>query len=86
MFEQAIKNIDDILWKEAGCTTELDYTVTLTDAAGRNLQRTIMGQISSSMNRGYLWACSWLVLIELLIVQFIHMHLKKKLFWPGTVT
>jgi type I restriction enzyme M protein len=25
-FEQAFKNIDDILWKEAGCTTELDYT------------------------------------------------------------
>jgi len=25
MFEQAFKNID-ILWKEAGCTTELDYT------------------------------------------------------------
>jgi hypothetical protein len=26
MFEQAFKNIDDMLWKEAGCTTELDYT------------------------------------------------------------
>ena len=26
MFEQAFKNIEDILWKEAGCTTELDYT------------------------------------------------------------
>jgi len=26
MFEQAFKNIDDALWKEAGCTTELDYT------------------------------------------------------------
>ncbi|HXB73927.1 MAG TPA: type I restriction-modification system subunit M N-terminal domain-containing protein [Candidatus Acidoferrales bacterium] len=26
MFEQALKNIDDVLWKEAGCTTELDYT------------------------------------------------------------
>ena len=26
MFEQAFKNIDDILHKEAGCTTELDYT------------------------------------------------------------
>ena len=26
MFEQAFNNIDDILWKEAGCTTELDYT------------------------------------------------------------
>jgi len=26
MFEQVFKNIDDVLWKEAGCTTELDYT------------------------------------------------------------
>ena len=26
MFQQAFKNIDDVLWKEAGCTTELDYT------------------------------------------------------------
>jgi len=26
MFEQAFKNIDDILWKDAGCTSELDYT------------------------------------------------------------
>ena len=26
MFEQSFKNIDDALWKEAGCTTELDYT------------------------------------------------------------
>lgn len=26
MFEQAFKNIDDILWKEAGCASELDYT------------------------------------------------------------
>jgi len=26
MFEQAFKNIDDTLRKEAGCTTELDYT------------------------------------------------------------
>src|SRR5437867_8891202 len=26
MFEQAFKNTDDVLWKEAGCTTELDYT------------------------------------------------------------
>jgi type I restriction enzyme M protein len=25
MFEQAFKNIDDILWKEAGCQSELDY-------------------------------------------------------------
>jgi type I restriction enzyme M protein len=26
MFEQAFKNLDDVLRKEAGCTTELDYT------------------------------------------------------------
>lgn len=26
MFEQTFKNIDDILWKDAGCTSELDYT------------------------------------------------------------
>ena len=26
MFEQAFKNIDDVLWKEVNCTTGLDYT------------------------------------------------------------
>jgi type I restriction enzyme M protein len=26
MFEQAFRNIDDVVRKEAGCTTELDYT------------------------------------------------------------
>jgi hypothetical protein len=26
MFEHAFRNIDDVLRKEAGCTTELDYT------------------------------------------------------------
>ena len=25
MFEQTFKNIDDILWKDAGCSSELDY-------------------------------------------------------------
>ena len=25
MFEQTFKNIDDILWKDSGCSTELDY-------------------------------------------------------------
>ncbi len=25
MFEQIFRNIDDVLWKEAGCATELDY-------------------------------------------------------------
>jgi len=26
VFEQTFKNIDDVLWKDAGCTSELDYT------------------------------------------------------------
>jgi type I restriction enzyme M protein len=26
MFEQTFKNIDEVLWKDAGCTSELDYT------------------------------------------------------------
>ncbi len=26
MFQQAFKNIDDVLWKEAGCASELNYT------------------------------------------------------------
>ena len=26
MFEQTFRNIDDVLWKEAGCASELDYT------------------------------------------------------------
>ena len=26
MFEQAFKNIDNVLHKEAGCSSELDYT------------------------------------------------------------
>jgi hypothetical protein len=26
MFEQTFKNIDDVLRKEAGCASELDYT------------------------------------------------------------
>ncbi len=26
MFEQVFKNIDDILHKDAGCSSELDYT------------------------------------------------------------
>lgn len=25
MFEQIFKNVDDILWKDAGCGSELDY-------------------------------------------------------------
>lgn len=26
MFEQTFKNLDDVLWKESGCSSELDYT------------------------------------------------------------
>jgi type I restriction enzyme M protein len=26
MFDQVFKNVDDVLWKEAGCSSELDYT------------------------------------------------------------
>ncbi len=26
MFEQTFRNIIDVLWKEVGCTFELDYT------------------------------------------------------------
>jgi len=26
MYTQTFKNIDDVLWKEAGCSSELDYT------------------------------------------------------------
>ena len=25
LFEQTLKNIDDKLWKDAGCSSELDY-------------------------------------------------------------
>jgi type I restriction enzyme M protein len=25
MYEQAFKNIDDTLWKDSGCSSELDY-------------------------------------------------------------
>jgi type I restriction enzyme M protein len=39
MFEQAFKNIGDVLWKEAGCTTELKVWFYLLDP-GRNLRMT----------------------------------------------
>ncbi len=25
MFEQIFNNVDDVLWKDAGCSSELDY-------------------------------------------------------------
>ena len=28
MFEQIFKNVDDILWKDAGCSSELDGELT----------------------------------------------------------
>ena len=34
MFEQAFRNIDDVLRKEAGCTTELDYIEQTLDHGG----------------------------------------------------
>jgi hypothetical protein len=34
MFEQVFKNIDDVLWKEAGCTTELDCPAGTFQGAG----------------------------------------------------
>ena len=37
MFEQTFKNIDDVLWKEAGCATELDYTAH-SDEVGRGFR------------------------------------------------
>jgi hypothetical protein len=33
MFEQAFKNIDDVLWKEAGCITRKDSSSILLSAA-----------------------------------------------------
>ena len=30
MFEQSVKNIDDVLWKEAGCASELGLVDQLT--------------------------------------------------------
>jgi len=43
MFEQTFKNIDDVLWKEAGCATELDYTEQL-DALQN---RTFSGELTA---------------------------------------
>jgi type I restriction enzyme M protein len=34
MFEQAFKNIDEALRRDAGCTTELDYTSSATQRIG----------------------------------------------------
>ena len=56
MFEQTFKNIDDILHKDAGCTSELDYTeqsswllfLKYLDALGKvcktQMRRTLIGR------------------------------------------
>jgi hypothetical protein len=52
VFEQAFKNIDDILRKEVGCTTELDYTEQISWLLflGRSLGRSL-GSLRESRDR-----------------------------------
>jgi hypothetical protein len=66
MFEQAFKNIDNVLWKEAGCTTELDYTARALDRAretwhkhGRSdnwIQQRMTGQETRNKLADWPWA------------------------------
>ena len=71
MFEQTFKNIDDVLWKEAGCATELDYTEqtswilflkylddleTRQRAEGRACRQEIRTRSSTSQHRWSIWA------------------------------
>jgi type I restriction enzyme M protein len=69
MFEQAFKNIDDILHKDAGCTSELDYTeqsswllfLKYLDAleADKATDATLEGKTYSFiLDKGYRWE-SW---------------------------
>jgi hypothetical protein len=72
MFEQAFKNIDDVLWKEAGCTTELDYTEQISwllflkyldgleqDRAGIVIKNTFLSNTdNASVSRRRLAGCS----------------------------
>src|SRR3954467_1691739 len=69
MFEQAFKNIDDVLWKEAGCTTELDYTeqsswlLFLKYLDGLELERAMEAQLEGKkytyiLDKQYRWE-SW---------------------------
>jgi hypothetical protein len=44
MFEQALKNIDDVLWKEAGCTTEQGRA---DEAALEELKKSLLPQAFS---------------------------------------
>ncbi|MCX7050089.1 MAG: N-6 DNA methylase [Candidatus Sumerlaeota bacterium] len=66
MFEQAFRNIDDVLWKEAGCTTELDYTeqtswlLFLKYLDGLEQDRTMEGQLEGKkyaciLDKPYRW-------------------------------
>ncbi|MDN3645773.1 N-6 DNA methylase [Pontixanthobacter aestiaquae] len=69
MFEQTFKNIEDVLWKEAGCTTELDYTEQtswllflkyLNDlASAREIEAELEGkEYTPILDRRYRWS-SW---------------------------
>ena len=58
MFEQTFKNIDDVLWKEAGCATELDYTEQtswllflkyLDDLVQRRVAKANLGELKQSL-------------------------------------
>ncbi len=71
MFERAFKNIDDVLWKDAGCTSELDYTeqtswilfLKYLDALERDkaLEAELNGKTYSHiLEKPYLWD-SWAV-------------------------
>ncbi len=42
MFEQVFKNIDDVLWKDAGCTSKIDHNKTLTDNASVALRKLLL--------------------------------------------
>ncbi len=66
MFEQAFKNIDDVLWKEDGCTTELDYTeqtswlLFLKYLDGLEQERAVMAELSGRTYEHLLEAdCRW---------------------------
>jgi hypothetical protein len=55
-FEQAFKNVDDVLWKEAGCTTELDFIVGIAHTDFPDVQAFIseIAQASRSVSRNSL--------------------------------
>ena len=54
MFEQTFRNIGDILWKEAGCATELDYTELTADRAGHEIEGAAIAARSSSSTTRYI--------------------------------